>query len=288
MWSHERVHFDSRAVRWNAPAPVNDVWTFLTVHSADEWQAIFAGLTFLVATAAAWVALVQLRHNSRNQLELSRPVIVVDFHFRSNSISIAVANTGTTAARDLKLNWSDVPHIKDVPRKHAFEKNLVHGKVPFLAPGRVIRYRVGLFSAYPKDAVRTFIVDATYLGPVGKKRWSNRSVLDLDQWANAMADSDYDNKNWNEFRWQKEAQQKSARSLADISTALEILADAAMVDPRVAEYQKSKWDEAERAMEEADAAHAQFLADESARKATTTDLPKGGESPSKGGESPSH
>ena len=193
--------------------------------TAAEWQAIWAFATFLVATIAATLALVQLRQNGKAMAEQSRPAIVVDFHFRSTLVSIEVKNAGLTAARDVELTWSALPVIAEEKRRQAFRNNLVDGKLPFLAAGRAIQYLVAVFHQYPDSAPRRFVVEAKYKGPDGKRSWSSTSVLDLDQWALALADNDYANKNWNEMQRQTAAQRSSADALKKVADSISALAD---------------------------------------------------------------
>ena len=54
-------------------------------------------------------------------------------------------------------------------------------------------------------------------------------VLDLGQWADALADDDYDNKNWNQFKWQTEAQRKIAAAVERVDSRLEDLSESARV-----------------------------------------------------------
>ncbi len=65
-------------------------------------------------------------------------------------------------------------------------------------------------------------------------RWAHRalhhyaglhSVLDLDQWARALADQDSDNKNWNEQTRQTSALQALGRTSKATADALEIIAE---------------------------------------------------------------
>jgi hypothetical protein len=201
------------------------------LHTAAEWQAIWAFATFLVAFFGAGLALVQLRQNGKALIEQSRPAIVVDFHFRSTLVSIEVRNSGLTAARDVKLRWSAVPVISEPRRNDAFNLRLVKNAIPFLSAGRSIRYVVGVFAQYPDDAPRTFTVKADYVGPDGKRRWSSTSVLDLDQWAQALADNDYANKNWNEMTRQTKAQQSGAEAMKRTADSIETLAEFVELQP---------------------------------------------------------
>lgn len=203
-----------------------DAWWRVTgMPSPDEWQALWGLLSLLVTAVAALIALVQFGQNIANQREQSRPMVAVDLHFRSTIITVEVKNIGATAARDIALDWSAVPTIRDDRVRAAFEARLVNNPLVFLAPGRSIRFVVGPFAQYPADGPRHFEVVSTYLGPEVKRRWSSTSVFDLDQWGDSLVDTDYDNKNWNELKRQTAAMQKSARANEQAAESLETLSD---------------------------------------------------------------
>lgn len=207
-------------------------WRIEGMPSPEEWGAVWTAATLATAAAAAWLALAQLRHSAQASLDQARPFVIVDVHFRASVIlSIEVKNSGLTAARDIKLDWSAVPAIADEKRRDAFMRNLVNEHIPFLAPGRVIRYFVGRFPDYPKEATRRFVIHASYKGADGFTAWDSESVVDLDQWANALADSDYENKNWNENKRQTKAQQDAAKHMKSVANAIEVLAEFVEIHP---------------------------------------------------------
>lgn len=157
--------------------------------TADEWQAIWGALTFAVAVIAAIVALSQHRDSIRSRQEQTRPYVSVDYHFiAGTAVTIEVKNTGLTAAKDIRCAWSKPP-IADSPRSQdAIDRALVNGRIPFLAPGRSIRFLVGAFDQSLEPRLTT--VRSTYLGSGDNRTWESESVLDLDQWAQTLADRD--------------------------------------------------------------------------------------------------
>lgn len=199
----------------------------------SEWASFWGLATLTAAVVAAYLALAQLRQNARAAEEQVRPFVVVDLAFRSTLVSIEVRNTGQTAAVGIKLNWSEIPVISEPARSAAFQRNLVDKPIPFLAPGRSIRYLIGRFADYPETAPRVFEVDARYKGPDEKLPWASTSILDLDQWAQALADSDYDNKNWNESKLQSAAQQKMAAEFKKAAESLDTVAEFIELQPRM-------------------------------------------------------
>ncbi|WP_267424877.1 MULTISPECIES: hypothetical protein [unclassified Curtobacterium] len=200
-------------------------WRVPSMPTPEEWQALSGWIGLLVAAVAALIALMQFGQSIANQREQSRPMIAVDLHFRSNIITVEVKNVGATAARDIQLDWSELPAISDDRVRGAFMRRLVDNPLIFLAPGRAIRFVVGSFPRYPEDGARHFEVVSSYQGPEAKSRWSSVSVFDLDQWAESLVEVDYENKNWNEQARQTAAMRQSARSSQDAADALATIAE---------------------------------------------------------------
>lgn len=173
----------------------------------SDWQAIWTFCTFLVAAIAASVALQQLRAHYVSQREQSRPFVIVDFAFRSTLVSIEVKNIGATPARDVRLEW-DVEPISDEQRQtDVLKRNLVDGVIPFLAPGRAIRYFLapGQHMVEPGSVPIRYYVKARYFDVAGVAFGPEPMVLDFNQWSESLVDTDYENKNWNEFSRQAKA-----------------------------------------------------------------------------------
>ena len=75
--------------------------------SADEWQAAGTVATFVVATVAAVIALVQLGQARRLREEEARPYVVAFLdRTEANVLDLVVKNFGLTAARDVRLSSS--------------------------------------------------------------------------------------------------------------------------------------------------------------------------------------
>lgn len=165
------------------------LWQIEGWPTAEEWQAWWAFMTVVVAGIAAWFALRQYRASVRSHLEQARPYITVDFYFiRGMAVSLEVKNYGSTAAEDIKFEWSERPVASDARAQAAIDRSLVDGGIAFLAPGRAIRFYLSEFT--DETTPRTYRVSATYLGSGDSERWSSKSSLDLDQWAEALIDRD--------------------------------------------------------------------------------------------------
>lgn len=198
----------------------------------SDWQAIWTFFTFLIAAVAASVALAQLSAHHQAQRELTRPYVVVDFAFKSILLLIEVRNIGQTPAHNVELTWNPKPQALDERQGQAVERNLVNSVIPFLAPGRTVRYSVGRAPDYwaNESMPKRYTVVARYRDPRDELFGEDEQmVLDLGQWADALADDDYDNKNWNQLRWQTEAQRKIAAATERVDARLESLSESISV-----------------------------------------------------------
>lgn len=168
--------------------PALEVWWHVPEWpTADEWQAVWAAATFVVAVAAAIVALSQHRDSIRSRQEQARPYVNVDFAFIAPGVAtIEVKNTGLTAATDLRFTWSETPVSDHDPSQRAIDRAFVDGGIPFLAPGRSIRFLLGAFDE--GTLPRQYTVETVCRGSGDDREWRSSSVLDLDQWAGALAD----------------------------------------------------------------------------------------------------
>ena len=103
--------------------------------SADDWQAIGAIGTFIVAIAAATFAWIQVKEAARLRREQSRPYVVLYLERTATSIVDLVAkNFGTTAARDIRISWDRAPVIHW--GKNAAEPLELFDRLPLLVPGQ--------------------------------------------------------------------------------------------------------------------------------------------------------
>ena len=212
------VHVWSRLDRWQ--------W------DGSDWQAVWTLLASLVAAIAASAALAQLKQHRKAQADMSRPYTIVDFAFRGHLVMLEVKNIGKTPALDVKLTWNEPPVALDEGRTAALRRHLVEGTIPYLAPGRSIRYFVGSAPDYlsNKELPRRFEVEARYVDVGGEEHGVGETlVLDLDQWSEALADTDYENKNWKELKRQAGALEEVSKSLKRIDATLSAIQDSASI-----------------------------------------------------------
>ncbi len=158
--------------------------------TAEEWQAVWALATVAVAVVAAVVALRQHRSAVRDQVEQGRPFVIMDLAFLGTTrVLVVISNTGKTGAYDIRCQWSTPPVAIDHLAQEAIDRTLVNGSIPFLAPGRSIRFVLNEYTEDASDYPRRYEVEAAYKGYDGRP-WSSVSVLDVDQWAGASAEQD--------------------------------------------------------------------------------------------------
>jgi hypothetical protein len=210
----------------------------------SDWQAIWAYCTFIVAGMTAFFALAQLSAHHEAQREQSRPYVIVDFAFRSTLLSFEVKNIGQTPSKDISLAWDLNPRSTDKDRDQVLKRNLVEAKIPFLAPGRAIRYFIDIASVYWNDESmpKRFEVVASYVdaraNPFGA---GEELILDFSQWADALVDTDYDNKNWNELKRQAESQKKMVDNLVNVGKQLNSIRELVTVlGPQLASLRNSE------------------------------------------------
>jgi hypothetical protein len=150
-------------------------------------------LTLVIAGAAAWFGLGQLKEARRLREDQSRPYVVVDFEISGSGhphMDIVVSNIGTTLARDIRLSFDpplrstldDDPQVKrqlpPISKSHLFSE-----VIPTMAPGKV--YRV-LFENMPDrykrdDLPRRYEVTVELSGPHGSEE-PLKQILDLNMY----------------------------------------------------------------------------------------------------------
>lgn len=158
--------------------------------TADEWQAVWALVTAGIALSAAWIALRHYSSAVRNEIEQGRPFVIGDITWLGTLYAcIEITNVGKTGAYDVTFSWSTRPVALDEIAQGAIDRALVDGGIPFLAPGRSIRFMLNKFDEPDPRIPRRFELAANYLGHDGRA-WNSDSVLDIDQWTAALADAD--------------------------------------------------------------------------------------------------
>jgi len=191
---------------------------------SSDWQAIWAFFALLIAALGASVALAQLTAHHEMQREISRPFVIVDFSFKSVLLSMEVKNIGQTPAKNVRFDWDIEPEASDPKQNQVLKRGLVTDGIPFLAPGRAIRYRLGRADDYWQndESPDRFEVVAKYTDMRGVTYGSEeKMIVDLNQWAETAGETDYDNKNWNQFKWQTDALRKIATGVAAIEERME-------------------------------------------------------------------
>lgn len=205
----------------------------------DEWSAWWAFATFVVAAVAAVVALRQFTSYIHDKEEAARPFVIVDYAFHSVLMRVEVKNTGPSVATDIKLR-TNVPFQSNL-RDQAEVMNRVFGDgytIKQLVPGRAIQWTLDRTPDYATSKFPgNYEVTVTYTDPrlLRHSQWwkfwepkrartfTDTFDLNLDQWTEANADSDYDNQNWNINSRNERRMEKASTALHSIANSLDDL-----------------------------------------------------------------
>ena len=108
----------------------------------EEWSAIAAAVTALVALFAAIFIPIQVREAKRLREEQAQPFVVADFQpsaVWSNIINLVVENVGKTLARDVRLTFD--PPLASTHATGKWDLNdtaLIKKGIPTMPPGRQV------------------------------------------------------------------------------------------------------------------------------------------------------
>ncbi|WNY33075.1 hypothetical protein Q9Q99_12640 [Curtobacterium flaccumfaciens] len=187
-------------------------WNVGWAPTADEWSALWAFCSLVVTIGAAALALIQLRAYFVERFESSRPYVMVDFEFRSEIIlEVVVRNDSATPASEVKVlsepAFKSTMHGREAVFAKITDSDYV---IRHLGPGRKLRWTLDRAPDYFKETSmpRSYEVTVSYEDPRAPlrgprwrpkppKRFSETFTLSIDQYDEATADTDWENKNWN-------------------------------------------------------------------------------------------
>lgn len=189
-------------------------WNADWAPTPEEWTALWAFCALLVTLGAALLALQQLRSYFEERFDRARPYVLVDYYFKSGFIlQLSVVNVSETPAVNVRLEV-DVPFQSTQP-DNAATLNRIAGEdyvISQLAPGRKMRWTLDTSKpAYFLNTglPRVYQVTARYDDPraIGKRRsrwrptppesFTEIFTLDIRQYDQAAAETDYANREWN-------------------------------------------------------------------------------------------
>lgn len=159
--------------------------------NADEWAAAGVWFTGLATVALVFLAVRQIsgaarlnRENIAHERQLlreqSRPFVLVDAHFRSYLIQIAVRNTGRTAAHDVAVRFDDRVESCRELNVDWQDTTLFRGSVPMIAPGRELLFNLDVyFSRAASDLPMELSGTTAYRTGDGEDHFDERFVIDL-------------------------------------------------------------------------------------------------------------
>jgi hypothetical protein len=145
---------------------------------AAEWEAIGVWVTAGITLGLFVYAYVQLRDARELRIEQARPYIIVDLSFRRFLIHVSIKNTGQTAAKNVRVTF-DEPLVASEPDRVEWQhsKPFTDG-IPFMAPGREMRY---LLDTYPARAAQNLPMTIS-----GSVTYSGADMLKHDPWTHAF------------------------------------------------------------------------------------------------------
>lgn len=190
----------------------------------SEWQALYSCLLFIVAVIAGVLAWRQLRLHRESSDELTRPYIVVDFEFRSIIMKVRVKNISQRPARNVEIVVD--PPFASSRAENAEKLRRVYARgrtIPLLSPGRGISYLLDSAPEYIKNTAlpRRYTVTASYSGRLSSRtRFVDTFILDIDQWAEALQEIDYDDKHLQTRNHTLNSLRQIQGSLSSIATSL--------------------------------------------------------------------
>lgn len=187
-------------------------WNNSGAPTPEEWTALFAGGTLVVASIAAIFALVQLQAFFNAQWDQARPYLVVDFVFRSSLMQVEIRNISRTAAAEVNLRVA--PNFMSTNAEDAATLNFIFSpswQLELLAPGRRILHTLDtafLYVDHP-EFPQEYVVHATYRDANARYRWRwrrgrpRRTTVKYDetfrlsftQWSRSSLELDHDGKN---------------------------------------------------------------------------------------------
>jgi hypothetical protein len=145
-------------------------------------SATWAGLTFVVLTAAALIGWWQVRESRRLREAQARPFVIVDLEVGTTIAELKITNIGRMLARDVSFRFE--PRIQsswdsDPGQTPLAETNLLTKGIPSLPPGKVIRT---LFDRIPdrleEGLPDDYEVEVTYRGPFRKRFSRNKPYVE--------------------------------------------------------------------------------------------------------------
>jgi len=149
--------------------------------TAASWSALAAVATVVVYVLLLVYAVRQVGEARTLREDQARPFVLVDFT-AENFTAIVIANTGRTAARDVRVKF-DPPLASGMaaPWDWTNHPAFSDSGMSILAPGR--EYRLGFDSLLTRspDLPRRYKVTITYDAAIGKRKpkYSDEYVLDL-------------------------------------------------------------------------------------------------------------
>jgi hypothetical protein len=148
---------------------------------ADAWSAVGLWITLVASALLARYAYRQLKEAQELRHEQTRPFVIVDVRFRSFLIEIEMHNAGTTAARDVRVEFAEPLTSAESDPDWQHSTAFTTG-VPMMAPGRQMRFFLDSYHKRVEQGLPQVIRGrVSYLGPVESQHrtYDEDFVIDL-------------------------------------------------------------------------------------------------------------
>lgn len=150
----------------------------------EEWQAVAAVGTLVVAAIAAVVALAQVNEAARLRRDQSRPYIVVYLERVAPTIlDLVVKNFGVTAARGIRLRWDRPVTMR---WEHEPQPLELFDELPLLVPGQEWRTVWDVNGRRIDDKESSYVVEVSSTDSRGRRLPDESFTLGTAQFEHAM------------------------------------------------------------------------------------------------------
>ena len=234
-------------------AAMTEWWRFEGWPSAEEWQALWALLSAILAAillVIAWRQLNGLSVSNRSLAEsntllaesnraLSRPTMVVQFEFErvamrnytnqvnASNVFVVVENVGASPAVDVRLEVE--PLFQATSQKLTTEglralNALFDGSTPIrmIAPRQRLKYILdsAKHALGDPDLPKEYVVSVTYSDIEGSMGYAERFVLQMSPWGMSVAEVDPAKQLSKDVQFISENLRASHRGLSSIESAV--------------------------------------------------------------------
>ncbi len=151
----------------------------------EDWSALSAGVTAIVAVVAALFAFLQVRQARLLREEQAQPFVVVDFESSAvwqNAIELVIENIGKTVARDVRVTFD--PPLESTEQHEGYDLSksvLLAEGIPTMPPGKRVAALFDLsHKRYDSGLPMSYVATVNFSDARGKRQDALTYVLDLN------------------------------------------------------------------------------------------------------------